>query len=170
MTIRSRMVVNSLMRRSPDRDRLDSMAWEVIDKTGHHSTPPSGLAASGRPANYAELAELSARWDHELAWSEFLHEFFRYKQATFFAVAPPRSFSPQRRALLAGVGEYPCTRYSLPVPESVHDPQYTLPEPRDLWEDLCPDMEETRQGRIERSPEVLLKRNVVYEARNLITL
>lgn len=69
--------------------------------------------------------------DHELAWSEFLHEFFRYKQASFFAVPPPRTFSPQRRALLAGVAEYLSERYSLPVPDWVHDPQYTLPE---LWD------------------------------------
>jgi hypothetical protein len=152
------------------RARLDAIAWDVMDKITARSAPPSGLAASGRPANYAELAELSSRWDHELAWSEFLHEFFRYKQASFFAVPPPRSFSPQRRALLAGVAEYLCTRYSLPIPEWVNAPEFFLHDFWDPWEDLCPDMEEFRQGRIERSPEAFLKRRVVFEARNLITL
>lgn len=152
------------------RARLDAIAWGVIDKTAARSTPPSGLAASGRPANYGELAELTARWDPELAWSEFLHEFFRYKQPGFFAVPPPRSFSPQRRALLAGVAEYLSQRYGLPVPAWVRDGEFFLAELWDPWEDLCPDMEETRPGRTERTPEAFLKRGVVFEARNLITL
>jgi hypothetical protein len=131
---------------------------------------PAGLAASGRPANYVELARLSERRDPELAWSEFLHEFFHYRQASFFAAPPPHYFSPQRRALLAGVAEYLCQRYGLPVPEWVNEPEFFLPEIWDPWEDICPDMEETRPGRIERTPEAFRKRNVVYEDRNLITL
>lgn len=152
------------------RAELDAIAWDIIDKTAGRPTPPPGLAASGRPCNYEGLAELSARWDHELAWSEFLHEFFRYKQASFFDVPPPRSVSLQRRALLAGVAEYLCTRYSLPIPEWVNAPEFFLHDFWDLWEDLCPDMEEFSLGRIERSPEAFLKRRVVFEARNLITL
>jgi hypothetical protein len=152
------------------RPQLDAIAWEVLDKTAGRSTPPPGLAASGRPCNFEELAELSARWDYELAWSEFLHDFFRYKQASFFDVPPPRSFSLQRRALLAGVFEYLCERYGLPVPEWVRDSRFTLPEMWDPWEDLCPDMEETRPERIVRTPKAFLKRRVVYEARKLITL
>lgn len=152
------------------RSDLDQIAWEVMDRTAGRTTPPVGLAASGRPANYAELAELVEHKDYEFAWSEFLHEFFRYKQPGFFAVPPPRSFSPQRRALLAGVAEYLSERYRLPVPEWVHEAQYTLPEIWDPWEDICPDLEKFRQSRIDRTPEAFLKRNVVYEARNLITL
>lgn len=83
---------------------------------------------------------------------------------------PPRYFKPQRRALLARVAEYFCIRYSLPVPSWVNEPEFFLSEMWDPWEDLCPDMEETRQHRLDRTPEEFRKRRVVYEARNLITL
>lgn len=123
-----------------------------------------------RPRNYEEMAELARVRDYEFAWSEFLHEFFRYKTAEFFAVPPPRSFSPQRRALLAGVAEYLSNEFQLPVPAWVSQPEFYLNEPWDPWEDLCPDMEEFRQVRMERSHPAFLKRNVIYETRNLITL
>ena len=83
---------------------------------------------------------------------------------------PPRSFSPQRRALLAGVAEYLSERYGLPVPEWVKEPEYFLDDMWDQWEDICPAMEETRPYRTERTPLAFLKRRVVYEGRNLITL
>lgn len=152
------------------RAKLDAIGWEILDQKAAAPGEPPGLAVSGRPANYKELADLSERWDPELAWSEFLHEFFRYKRASFFAVPPPRYFSPQRRALLAGVAEYLCQRYSLPVPSWVNEPEFFLDRRWDPWEDLCPDVEEFRPERVEYSEECFLKRNVVYEARNLITL
>jgi hypothetical protein len=155
---------------SQKRARLDAIAWEVLDNKVASSDTPAGLAASGRPANYVEFAELAARKDYEHAWSEFLHEFFRYKQASFFAVPPPRSLSPQRRALLAGVAEYLSNRYGLPLAGWVNEPEFFLDDLWDPWEDLGEFMEEGRPFRIEHSPEAFLRRNVVYEDRNLITL
>lgn len=152
------------------RDRLDQIAWRTIHETPGRDYPPPGLAASGRPCNYAEFAELAARWDPELAWSEFLHEFFRYKQAGFFAVPPPTTLPRERRALLAGIAEFLCTEFGLPVPAWVNEPEYFLDEMWDPWEDLAPHLERTRPERIERSHPIFLKRNIVYEARNLITL
>jgi len=152
------------------RAQLDQIAWETIKTASVSTASPAGLKASGRPRDYAELAELTARKDYETAWSEFLHEFFRYRTAEFFIVPPPRSFSPQRRALLAGVAEFLSTEFGLPVPEWVNDREYFLGEMWDPWEDICPDLESLRQVRIDRSHPMFLKRNVVYETRNLITL
>ena len=152
------------------RDRLDAIAWKTIHEQGSRSEPPPGLAASGRPANFAEFAELAARWDEELAWSEFLHEFFHYKQASFLAVPPPKTLRLECRALLAGVAEFLSEEFNLPVPEWVNEPEYFLQEMWDPWEDICPDMEPFRQERIARSHPAFLRRGVVYEARNLITL
>lgn len=109
------------------------------------ATPP-GLAASGRPCNYAELAELSERWDEELAWSEFLHEFFRYKSASFFAVPPLASVRTEQAALLAGVAEFLSLKFGLVVPAWVNEPEFFLADVWDPWEDICPDMEEKAFG------------------------
>ena len=151
------------------RKRLDAIAWKTIHEQGSRDYPPPGLTASGRPSNFAEYAELAERWDPELAWSEFLHEFYRYKQASFLAVPPPKSLPRNRRALLAGVAEFLSQEFGLPVPTWVNESEYFLDEMWDPWEDICPDMEQTHPGRIERSHPAFLKRNVVYEARNLIT-
>ncbi len=128
-----------------------------MDQKVPSSGPPAGLASSGRPSNYEELAELSERCDPELAWS------LGVSSCTSSSATSRRASSPCRRrvtsariaapyALLAGVAEYLSERYGLPVPEWVHEPENTLSELWDPWEDLCPDMEETRHGRIERSP------------------
>ena len=97
------------------RKRLDAIAWKTIHEQGSRDYPPPGVTASGRPSNFAEYAELAERWDPELAWSEFLHEFYRYKQASFLAVPPPKSL-PRNRALLAGVAEFLSQEFGLPVP------------------------------------------------------
>lgn len=152
------------------RAELDKLAWAILHGLVPSASTPPGLAASGRPCNYVELAELTERWDKELAWSEFLHEFFRYKAASFFVVPPPPSFTPERRALLAGVAEFLCAEFNLEAPAWIKEPEFFLSEMWDPWEDICPDVREFRDERIARSHKAFLRRNVVYEARNLITL
>jgi hypothetical protein len=152
-------------------DHLDRIAWATIKAKVPSTDPPMGYAKSGRPCNYAELGEmLGDEVEFELAWSEFLHEFFRYRTADFFAHPSPPALPPERRAMLAGAAEYLCLDFGLPVPEWVNESQYFLPDYWDPWEDLCPDLAETRAGRIAKTPEAFLKRRVVFEARNLITL
>ncbi len=151
------------------RDDMDRTAWETMDKTAGRTTPPPGLAGSGRPANYASLPNsLSARTTSLHGRNSFTSS-FRYKQPGFFAVPPPLSSGPPRRALLARVAEYLSDRYSLPVPDWVHVAAFTLPELLDREEDICPGMAEFRQFRIDHSPQAFLKRNVVFPDRNLIT-
>jgi hypothetical protein len=62
------------------------------------------------------------------------------------------------------------TIFNLQVPEWVNDPQYTLPEPWDPWEEIVPDAEQFRDERRAKSHEAFLTRNVIYETRNLIYL
>ena len=57
-----------------------------------------------------------------------------------------------------------------PSPEWTNDPQYTLAAQWDPWEDIVPDIEQYRPERIAKADPAFLKRNVVFEARNLIVL
>ena len=112
------------------RDRMDKIAWRVIHAQPKSSKPPYGLAACGRPCNYRELYDLmEQRDDHfEFAWSEFRHEFYRHKSASFFEVPPPEEFAQPYRALLAGAAEFWCREFDLPVPAWTEEPQYFLDE------------------------------------------
>jgi hypothetical protein len=153
------------------RAELDQLAWAIIEEQTPRKGLPPGYAASGRPSNFQELADMiAATGDFELAWSEFCHEFYRYKSASFFAVEPPKSFSPERRAMLAGVAEYLSDRFGLPVPEWTSHREFFLDHVWDPWEDILPDMEQYRDERRARSHPAFLKRNVIYEPRNLISL
>jgi len=111
-----------------------------------------------------------ATGDFELSWSEFCHEFYRYKGASFFAVEPPKSFSPERRAMLAGVAEYLSIRFDLPVPDWTSHPEYYLDHIWDPREDILPDIEQYRDEHRTRSHEAFLKRNIIFETRGLISL
>ena len=88
------------------RAEIDEIAWRILEDRVPCLGPPPGYLASPRPANYIELAALIAdQGDFELAWGEFLHESYRFKCASFFAVPPPNSFRNEHRAWLAGVAE-----------------------------------------------------------------
>lgn len=108
--------------------------------------------------------------DPELAWSEFLHEFFRFKASSFFEEPSPNNFSPQHQALLSAVAEWLSEQFELPVPTWVHDPRYTLSELWDPLEELLPDAKSFREERISKSDQVFLKRNVIFDTRSLISL
>ena len=83
---------------------------------------------------------------------------------------PPRTFSPQRRSLLTEVAEYPSDRHSLPQPGRINDPEFFPRRTLGPGGGLLPAMEESLQFRIDRTPEPFLRRRVVFEVRNLITL
>jgi hypothetical protein len=167
-----------------NRDRMDAIAWAIIDA---HVPPVRPLGyKSSRPANFAELSKaveafrsdypedldpLPGTWPaFEHAWSNFLHEFFYWRLADFFAVPPPETLGLERGALLAGAAEYLCRRYDLDLPDWIDDPQYVLPEIYDFWGDITPEVRAMRFRRVQRSSPEFLKRNVVFEARNLIVL
>lgn len=151
------------------RDELDKQAWAVLAERTPFTGKPEGFERSGRPANFAELAVAIEEYgSYSHAWSEFLHEFYRYKIPDFFAVEPPAHFSPGRRALLAAVAEALCTRFGLPVPAWVQKPEYTLAEPWDPNAEFYPGM--SIEERMSYASPVFQKHNVVFKERSLIVL
>jgi hypothetical protein len=74
------------------------------------------------------------------------------------------------QAFLAGVTEFWCIEFDLPMPKWVEDPLYTLPE---LWEPLfCPMPmdQDSIASRTRRSHPCFINRNVIFEARSLIVI
>jgi hypothetical protein len=143
--------------------REDQIAWESI-----HARPKMTPSKSrdNRAEDYRELEEhLKAGVPFEIAWGNFLHAFYDFKDASFFAFPPPTSLSPGWQAILAGAAEWLSQEFGLPKPVWVNDPKYFLPSPWDPW-GLCEDFE-TEMAELE---EPFRKRNVLFEARNLIAL
>lgn len=101
---------------------------------------------------------------------EFPARVFYRRLADFFAVPPPETLGLERGTLLAGAAEYLCRRYDLDLPDWIDDPQYVLPEIYDFWGDITPEVRAMRFRRVQRSSPEFLKRNVVFEARNLTVL
>jgi hypothetical protein len=151
-----------------NRDQLDKVAWLSIRS---RAPIPISKAGSARPLDYASLdAQLRDGVSFEYAWSNFLHAFYAYRTASFFAHPSPSYLSPRYQSLLAGVAEYLSAEFELPYPASVASPQYFLDTPWDTEEDLGLDMSEFLADRMARSPEAFRKRNIAYLSRNLITL
>ena len=162
---------------------MDRIAWETIDR----SLPalPREDYRSRRPSNFADMWEaletsvphpdeglpLPGTWPaFEHVFADFLHEFYGLRRASCFSVAPPDGFGTERCALLAGVAEYLCRRYDLDLPGWIDDSRFCLHALWDPLEDICPDLRLTRYRRCQMSEPEFLRRNVVFEARNLVTL
>jgi hypothetical protein len=90
--------------------------------------------------------------------------------ADFFTEPPPASFELQYKVLLAGSAEYLCDRWELDMPDWIGDPQYRMPELTDFGVARLLDLRETRFRRCQRAAPQFLKRNLIFEARNLIVL
>jgi hypothetical protein len=161
------------------RQELDAIGWRIMHEQKVNEGEPLGLKHCCRPANYRELGELiDSRQGNELAfelaWSEFLHEFCRYKSASFFAEEPPTTMSSGFRAWLAGVAEFMCLEFNLvPVPGWTEKPEFFLLEEFDPASELLPfyvpDGEALDRHRARCHP-VFLRRNVLFEVRGLITV
>jgi hypothetical protein len=140
---------------------FDDMAWHQIltrpvpsGKLANHY----GLAHSGRPASFTELEQvLRAGADFTSAWCNFLDEFYLYRRPEFFEAEPSLSFDAKTRAWFAGVVEYLCGRFGLPVPQWTGKPDYFLHEYwRKSHDDVC-------------NP-AFARRNIGYNPRHLIRL
>jgi hypothetical protein len=151
-----------------NREKIDKIAWQTI-----HSRPPKPLsrAAGLRAMDYRALDErLRSGIDFEHAWSDFLHAFYEFKNASFFVYPSPSFLSPQWQALLAGAAEWLSAEFGLPHPTWTDEAKYFLDTPWDPWEDLGLDMSEFVADKMARSPEAFRKRNVAFLSRNLISL
>ena len=98
-----------------------------------------------------------------------------------FGREPPTWFSRERRAQLAGIAEFFARLYSLSKPSWVEKPEHFLPEME--YMSYCVSESEGEEPMIwlpqtdaalyrmmSRSPKEMLRRNVVFEARNLTVL
>jgi hypothetical protein len=166
------------MRRRPNfaqtRERLDGIAWKIIDDRVPSTSDHIGLACSAQPANYAELEQaVRGGQDYEDAFDGFLRQMYFFKRVSLFEYPPSNFFPARERAFLAAVAEYFSLRFRLPVPPWVHEPEYTLTEEWDWildWE-YCPaefyEPEFAARRRAKADP-VFLKHGINYEVRNLI--
>lgn len=162
-----------------NREEMDAIAWRIMHEQAAFEGEPAGLERSHRPCNYAELGELTERRRHkddfcfEHAWSEFLHEFCRYRSATFFSNEPPVNMSPGRRAWLAGVAEYLCLDFGLPVPAWTSKSEYYLADEYEPSSELVPYFVtegEARDLLRAKTHPVFLRRKVLFDVRGLTTV
>ena len=138
--------------------RFDEVAWRSIHERTPHPSDHKGVEKSGRPKNYEAVSRLIEQGgDWEPVISDFLHQFYFSRTADSFEKEPGDWFSREARAWLAGVAEYLCHRFNLPVPEWTEKPEYFLPEP---WEESRADTGECEFRR----------RNIGYNPRHLIRL
>jgi hypothetical protein len=153
------------------RQDVEQQAWQVIASQKIKSGP-RGLDVTGRPANYRELGEALKTKNWELAWGDFLHEFYAFRDASFFFEEPPVQLSPTYRVLLAGVAEYLCKKFEMPCPEWVEKSDYFLDELRDWHEELVPEPELTqlREEHKAQSDPAFIRRNLIFPVRALICL
>jgi hypothetical protein len=144
------------------------IAWQTI-----HSRAPLVIREdTGRRArDYQEIeVKLKAGVDFEHAWSDFLHAFYAYKTASFFAYPSPPSLSVEWQALLAGAAEWLSAEFGLPHPKWTDQPQYFLSEPWDPTQELGIGMSRHIPDKLARSPEAFRRRNIAFLSRNLIAL
>ena len=152
----------------PTRDELDAIAWRTIHAK---SKLPLAEARGSRPLDYLQLEkQLQSGIDFEHAWSNFLHAFYDYKDASFFAYPSPPSLTIEMQAVLAGAAEWLSAEFGLPHPRWTENPKYFLPEPWHIFQIYGLDMSAHVEEGLARSPEAFRRRNIAFKARNLIAL
>lgn len=145
--------------------KLDAIAWKSIHDRKPRSGPPEGR---DRANNYRELETLvrEGKRPYDLAFLEFLDNFYSYKSVDFFEAEPSDFFTLEVRAFLAATTEFLCKDFNLPVPDWVFKPEYILAKPYDA-------SGMSKFGifyRLEDSNEEYRRRNVIFQARGLIRL
>jgi hypothetical protein len=110
--------------------RFDELTWRRIHENTPQPSDKRGPEKSGRPRNYEEVSRrMEQGGDWELVIFDFLHEFNYCRTVDFFQKEPGQSFSCEMRAWFAGMAEYLCHRFNLPVPAWTEKAEYFLPEP-----------------------------------------
>lgn len=151
-----------------NRAQIDKLAWQSI-----HERPPRPVEENlaRRPMDYQDLERrLQEGVEFEHIWSDFLHAFYDYKDASFFRYPSPPSLRTEWQALLAGAAEWLSREFGLPHPPWTDDARYFLSEPWDPMEDFGLDMSPFIEEKLRQSPETFRKRNIAFLSRNLIAL
>lgn len=92
-------------------------------------THSRGMAVSGRPGNFQELAEMLPRLGWSKVLEEFLDEFYIEPVQEAIATPPPPTLADWMRAELAGIVEVLAEDWAdsgITLPDWVTDPTYTL--------------------------------------------
>ena len=140
------------------------------------SHPPGSDAPPGQEQPPSQLRRTRggrAGADYGYAFAHFLHEFYLYRQASFFAEEPSRQvFDQRQRSFLAAMAELQCHKLFLPVPH-LDRKRGVLQDEWDWVRDIEGFNEQFR-ARVDRrrkqaSPE-FRRHNILYEGRNLLRL
>jgi hypothetical protein len=164
------------------RVEMDDIVWKAMaearrDTNSWWETPWTG----GWPRTFAEIGlAMQAGADWEDAWSGWSHALMFGKDARCLAAEPPDWFPPGRRAMMAGAAEFLANLYGLPIPPWVLKGEYALPEPDYSncaisfgdggYGLLLPETEDDDYRLRARTPKEMLRRNVIFAARNLTTV
>jgi len=175
--------VDSIRSTSLTKQERDEIVWAAMESSQRTSREWNHSGWSGgRPRTFAEIGEaMRAGWTWHVAWGDWQHEFIARKDSRCLAAEPPEWFTPERRAMMAGTAEFFARLFELAKPEWVEKPEYFLPrleymsylvsEPDDGdFMVFPPESEDALFRKIAKSPKEMLRRNVVFEARNLTIL
>jgi hypothetical protein len=147
---------------------LDAIAWRTIHERPLPKSDPVP------PRNFAELRQGEGPEFAE-AVDTFLERFYSHRSRCgekFFEVEPPLSLRSEYRAFLAGMTEFLCHEFKLPVPQWTEKKnEYFL---KTEW-DAALDLDEIPwvavipiEDRRERSAPEFLRRGIIFPARGLI--
>ncbi|TCK72843.1 alpha/beta hydrolase [Acidipila rosea] len=163
--------IDRILNSSSTQQERDEIVWKSMAEAPQttrnwRETPWSGE----RPQTFGEMGDvIKAGKDWEYAWSNWGHEFISRKDPRCLEEEPPLWFSKERRAMLAGVAEFFSHLYRLPMPSWIEKPEYFLLEP-EYFTILMPDSEVGLYRMRARTPKEMLRRNVIFEARNMTLL
>lgn len=174
--------IDEILSNSPTRAETDDIVWKAMteartDKSIWQSDHWSGVW----PRTFAEIGlAIEAEVDWEDAWSGWGHTLMFGKDARSLADEPPTWFPPGRRALLAGAAEFLAKLYDLPIPAWALKTEYTLPESDygncanclggSEYALVLPETDDEDYRLRAKTPKEMLRRNVIYAARNLTVL
>jgi len=163
------------------RAEMDDIVWKTMAEARRDTSSwwePS--RTGGWPRTFTEIGlAIQAGADWEDAWSGWSHALMFGKDARCLAAEPPDWFPPERRAMMAGAAEFLANFYALPFPAWTAKSEYFLSKPDysacairlgdDEYALILPETEEDDHRLRARTPKEMLRRNVIFAARNLTT-
>ena len=175
--------IHRVRSRSLTKQERDDIVWRNMAKPRDFKGRWEEAGATGaRPRDFTEIGEaIRAGRSWQSAWGDWQHEFIYRKDSRCLASEPPIWFERGRRALMAGAAEFFARLYGLARPIWVDNAEYFLSEfemgsPFTLEPDddgssaWLPDSPEEIWRMKARTPQEMLRRNVIFEARSLTIL
>lgn len=174
--------IDKVLSKSSTRAETDDIVWKAMTEAPADRTPwREGAWTGGWPRTFAEIGlAIQSGADWEDAWSGWGHALMFGRDARCLAEEPPDWFLPARRAMMAGAAEFLARVYGLPVPDWTSKAEYFLPEPDysncaisfgdGEYALILPETEDDDCRLRAGTPKEMLRRNVIFAARNLTVL